>query len=136
MTLPSIWVIEDNEADSELLEIAFDRVGQAVDFRAVWTGDDAMALIDSGAEAPTLVLVDLNLPGYSGLEVLDRLRANDRFSGTTVVMLSTTQRPEDSAAALFAGANAFMTKPVGLHEFLGVVREIGDRFLKSGPQPI
>lgn len=133
MTLPTVWVIEDNEADSELLEIAFERVGQSVQCRAVWTGDEAVALIDSGADAPALVLVDLNLPGYSGLEVLDRLRANARFSGTSVVMLSTTQRPEDKTAALAAGANAFMTKPVGLQEFLGVVREIGERYLKPGP---
>lgn len=136
MTLPSIWVIEDNEVDSELLAIAFERIGQSVDFRAVWTGDEAVALIDSVADVPTLVLVDLNLPGYSGLEVLGRLRANARFSDTAVVMLSTTQRLEDSAEALSAGANAFMTKPAGLQEFLGVVREIGDRFLKPGPQPV
>ena len=136
MANPTVWVIEDNEADSELLEIAFARIGAAVDFRVVWTGDEAVALIEQGAEAPTLALVDLNLPGYSGLEVLDRIRAAPRFERTAVVMLSTTQRPEDKSAALAAGANAFITKPVGLQDFLGVVRHISDTFLLADPAPL
>jgi DNA-binding response OmpR family regulator len=84
------------------------------DYAIRFIGDlDAQAL-----DCPDLVILDLNLPKRSGREVLKSIRKNPQCQGTTVVILSSSDAPEDKADALSLGAHHYFRKPLRLTEFL------------------
>src|SRR5215218_2936799 len=79
------------------------------------TGEEALAGVTAD-EAPALVLLDLNLPGIRGLEVLARWKADPALRAVPVVVLSGSSREEDVDAAYEAGANAYLAKPIDFSE--------------------
>ena len=86
------------------------------------TGDYADRSADDG---PDLVLLDLNLPKIDGLEVLRRIRANERTGLLPVVILSSSDEQQDRVRAYRLGANSYVRKPVNFDEFTDVVRQLG-----------
>jgi two-component system, response regulator len=77
------------------------------------------------SEMPTVTLLDLKLPKIDGLEVLRRLRANDRTRLLPVVILTTSQEDEDLIASYSLGANSYVHKPVDMNQFVTAVRQLG-----------
>jgi CheY-like chemotaxis protein len=76
------------------------------------------------APRPDFVLLDLNLPRMSGIEVLKVIKSDPDLTDIPVIMLTTSNDELDVLGAYKAHANSFITKPVGLDQFIGVVREI------------
>lgn len=124
-----ILLVEDNPDDVNLARIAFrdaafpHRIDVAVD------GAQALAALESAAPSrlPVAVVLDLNLPKISGLEVLRRVRANPRLSGLPVIILTSSDDPKEVAAARELGVLDYLRKPVEFAKFLEVVRGIRDR---------
>jgi DNA-binding response OmpR family regulator len=79
--------------------------------RVIAAGDGVTALALAGEIHPDLVLLDVNMPGYDGVEVCRRLRGDARFERTPIVMLTAAARPEDVRRGLEAGATEYLTKP-------------------------
>jgi two-component system response regulator len=77
------------------------------------------------SEMPTVTLLDLKLPKIDGLEVLRRLRANDRTRLLPVVILTTSQEDQDLIASYSLGANSYVHKPVDMNQFVMAVRQLG-----------
>ena len=94
------------------------------DLTVVRDGEKAIALLDEiqseGQSCPDLVVLDLNLPKRTGLEVLRHLRSGGACRDIPVVILSSSDAPEDRRAALSLGANLYIRKPSNLEEFLKV----------------
>jgi CheY-like chemotaxis protein len=74
---------------------------------------------------PCLVLLDLNLPGCSGMEVLARLKSNARTKHIPVIVLTTTDDPHEMEQCYALGCNAYFTKPVAYDQFVEVIQKLG-----------
>lgn len=90
-------------------------------------GEGEAALADLEGFAPDLVILDLMLPGISGLEILGRLREGPVLPQVPVLMLTAKGQGREREAAERAGANAFMTKPFANAEIVATVRRLTER---------
>ena len=132
ITQPRVLVVEDNPSDIYLLRLAFEQAGLNCDFTAFEDGAAATAYIrQSGAESIPyhLIILDLNLPRRSGMEVLKELRAHPAFSSVTVAILSSSSSPREQAAIQEFDNVHFFTKPPMLDEFLDLGSELGKLFV-------
>jgi CheY-like chemotaxis protein len=125
----TILLVEDNSDDEALTlralrknnilnEVTVARDGQqALDY---FFGEDAAT-----RHAPAVVLLDLKLPKIDGLEVLQRLRADDRTSLQPVVILTSSKEEQDIVNGYRLGANSYIRKPVDFNQFMEAVRQLG-----------
>jgi CheY-like chemotaxis protein len=87
-------------------------------------GDESLDLARSCD--PDLIVLDMMMPGRSGLEVLEELRAEDRFASTPVIMLTARAQAQDRQAAIDAGVSRFLPKPFSPLELASVVEQLLD----------
>ena len=129
----SILLVEDNP-DDELLTIrAFKRhhIVNAID--VVRDGQEALDYLTckgawaarDSCEQPQVVLLDLKLPKIDGLEVLRRIRADERLRAIPVVVLTSSREESDIIASYDLGANSYVRKPVDFAQFGEAVRDLG-----------
>jgi two-component system response regulator len=128
-----ILLVEDNSADEVLTLRALKK--NHVANRVIVARDGAEALdfvFATGAHAgrdasdlPQLVLLDLNLPKIGGLEVLKRIRADERTQFIPVVVLTSSSEDEDVLTSYATGANAYVRKPVDFREFSEAAATLG-----------
>jgi PAS domain S-box-containing protein len=117
-----VLYIEDNEVNRLLMQgMLAQRPALTLDMAAL----PEEGLAQARAQPPALVLLDIQLPGIDGFEVLKRLRADARTAGIPVIAVSANAMPADRERAAQAGFDAYVTKPVDLGEMLAVV----DRYL-------
>jgi two-component system response regulator len=131
--MKSILLVEDNVDDVELTRMAFARAN--ITNPLVVAADGVLALeylFGSGAyagrdtaELPLVVLLDLKLPRLSGLEVLERIRGDERTRRLPVVILTTSNEERDRLEADDLHANSYVRKPVDFDEFVTAARHIG-----------
>jgi len=127
----SILVIEDNPTDVLLLREALGNSKLQIDLSVVQDGVVGLEFLrrlgpHSQASRPNLILLDLNLPRKSGLEVLLEIKADESLRAIPVVMLSTSKAEDDLARAYAAHVNCYIRKPVDFERFEEVVRSIED----------
>jgi two-component system, response regulator len=143
METKTILLVEDNADD------------EALTFRALMKNNISNQLVVArdGAEAldylfangkysgrdvtlgPQVVLLDLNLPKVSGLEVLRQLRANERTKLLPVVILTSSNEDQDRLQGYDSGANSYVRKPVDFNQFVESVRQLGLYWLILNEQP-
>jgi CheY-like chemotaxis protein len=127
-----IVVVEDDPNDAELITRAFKK--HNLSNQIVLLTDGAKALdfffcegdyADSTAmRTPKVVLLDLKLPKIDGIEVLQRLKADERTKNIPVVILTSSSEERDIKAAYELGVNSYVTKPIKFDEFAQVVSEL------------
>lgn len=115
-----VLLIEDEPHIAEAIQFILRRAGWRV---TVWA-DGTRALGAIALDRPDVVVLDLMLPGRSGLEILSDLRANPALSGLPVLMLSARSQQRDRDAAERAGATAFLSKPFANADVLAAVRRL------------
>ena len=127
-----ILLVEDNPDDVELTLRAFQKSNVANEIIAVGDGQDALDYLfavgrHAGRDAfmPRVILLDLNLPKISGLEVLRRMRADERTKRIPVVVLTTSNEEKDVIGSYDLGANSYVRKPVDFAQFLDAARQLG-----------
>jgi two-component system response regulator len=129
MKPPPVLLVEDNPADVALTLRAFRKSKILNEVIVVRDGAEALAYLFSSDHAdmahPTLILLDLQLPKVGGLEVLRRIRAEERTRLIPVVILTTSAEQEDILASYNGGANAYVRKPVRFSEFAAAVDTLG-----------
>jgi CheY-like chemotaxis protein len=128
-----ILLVEDDVNDVELTLRAFRSRNLAnqvfvardgAEALAFFFGEDGHPLRDIGV-MPRVILLDLNLPKVDGLEVLRRLRADERTRTLPIVVLTSSTEEPDIAAAYRLGANSYIVKPVDFESFARAVSEVG-----------
>jgi CheY-like chemotaxis protein len=128
-----VLVVEDDAGELTLLREAFEecRVGRPL--LTAQTADEAVALLHGSPDPcdPALILLDLNLPGVCGHELLRRIRDHDRTRLTPVLVLSGSESPADIESAYEARANAYVTKPQTYRDMVELVRAIDRFWLRS-----
>jgi chemotaxis family two-component system response regulator Rcp1 len=130
-----ILLVEDLDSDAVLLREALRDSGLGDDLICVGDGQEALDLLHSGGPLPQLVLLDLNLPGVSGREVLRDIRSNSRLQELPVVVLTTSISPGDVADAYRNHANAYVRKPNGFAALASVASAIRDFWLRTATLP-
>jgi len=122
-----ILLVEDNPSDEKLTLRAFKKSGIANEIFVVRDGAEALEYVfGTGSHAlPSIVLLDLKLPRIDGLEVLRRIRADERTKLLPVVVLTSSKEDEDIARSYSLGANAYVRKPVEFSEFIEAARTLG-----------
>lgn len=117
----SVLYIEDNSANLRL-------VAQLLAMRPhtqLWTArEPALGLALAQAHRPDLVLLDINLPGMSGFEVLERLQADPSTRDIPVVAVSANAMPQDIERAQVAGFADYVTKPIDIHRLLALLNRL------------
>jgi two-component system response regulator len=138
MTDKAILLIEDN-ADDELLTIrALRRNNLLNEVHVARDGAEALEALlgEEGTRLhPELVLLDLKLPKVDGLEVLRRIRSDERTRHVPVVILTASREQEDIVAGYDGGANAYVRKPVRFAEFTEAVKAVGMFWLLVNEPP-
>ena len=120
-----ILVIEDNPADVELLRLALDTTDLPHELIALHDGGEALAMFKQEAGfanrvAPDLVILDLNLPKYDGLEILETIRSNPAFAKLPILVLSSSSSPREISRVQAFGLVQFVHKPADLDRYLGI----------------
>jgi len=133
MKAPFLLLVEDNKGDEELAIRALRK--NNIKNEVVVARDGAAALdylFATGAHAgrdtanlPTVVLLDIKLPKIDGLEVLRRLRADERTSLLPVVIFTSSKEDKDRVTGYAYGANSFVRKPIEFAEFCEAIRTLG-----------
>jgi len=135
--LAPVLLVEDNLDDIELTRLAFDEAG--ITHPLVVVHDGALALdwlfargAHAGrdrAQAPALVLLDLNLPKLDGREVMRAIRAEDAFRDLPVVALSSSGEPFDIDTSFASGVDSYLQKPVDFGRFVEDMRRLKAQWL-------
>jgi CheY-like chemotaxis protein len=128
-----ILLVEDNPDDEELTLLAFDECRVANQLVVVRDGQEALDYLfaegkyadrDTG-EMPQVILLDLKLPKVDGLEVLHRVRADERTKLLPVVVLTSSKEDQDLIDSYSLGASSYIQKPVDYLQFIDAVRQLG-----------
>ncbi|MGB6946864.1 MAG: response regulator [Bryobacteraceae bacterium] len=133
-----IFIVEDNDPDVFLVEEALRSHGVLAQIERCQDGEEAIQALSQIVEPrlPNLVIIDLNLPKVTGIEILKHVRSLKQLDGVPVLILTSSQSRSDRALSLQLGADAYIAKPPTLPEFLSAVGS-GIRSLleRSGEKP-
>jgi two-component system response regulator len=129
-----ILLVEDSPSDVRLTRDALADAKVLNDLHVVGDGEAALAFLRQEGEyadapRPDLLLLDLNLPRVSGLEVLEQIKDDPELRRIPVAVLTTSEEDRDILAAYDRHVNCYLTKPVDFDEFARVVQAIDDFFL-------
>jgi CheY-like chemotaxis protein len=129
-----VLLVEDDEADALIIREAFEYYKIRNRLHVVTDGEQALRFLRkvppyADAPRPGLILLDVNLPRRSGLEVLAELKADPEFLMLPVVMLTSSRTEEDILRSYSLHANAYVSKPVDFEHFIDAIRQIDNFFL-------
>lgn len=135
-----ILLVEDNPGDARLMKEALAEAKIRNRLHLVADGLEALAYLRrqepfAGAVRPDLILLDLNLPGKDGREVLAEIKGDKDLRRIPVVILTTSRAEADIARAYDLHANAYVTKPLDIEQFITVVQSIEDFWLTTVKLP-
>lgn len=125
--LRSILLVEDNPMDVDLTRRAFAKCNILNPLDVARDGAEALDYIarwEAGTPTPAVILLDLNLPKVSGLEVLHQIKTHARLRIIPIVMLTTSSEDTDIHQAYQYGVNSYIVKPVSFEKFMEVAVQI------------
>jgi len=136
-----VLLVEDDDGDVLMTQVVFEERQIADHLHVVGNGETALEFLrraDRYAEAPRpgLILLDLNLPGRGGLEILADIKADPDLAAIPVVILTSSQAPDDIVRAYSLHASAYITKPIDFEHYLETIRAIGDFFCVLAELPV
>jgi len=123
MPAPQVLLAEDNPADVYLIREALREHRVDCELKVAEDGERVLRILSDsapGAEIPALIILDLNLPRHDGIEILERRQETEELRGVPVVVLTSSDSPQDRIAAKRLGVTRFLRKPSNLQEFLSL----------------
>ena len=131
-TAVTIVMIEDDEGHARLIEKNIRRAGVNNEILPFANGTDALAYLfgpdgsgEVGLNRHLLILLDLNLPDMTGVDILERVKSNPHTRRAPVVVLTTTDDTREIQRCYDLGANVYITKPVNYESFANAIRQLG-----------
>jgi CheY-like chemotaxis protein len=129
-----ILLVEDNEGDIGLVEEVFQEAKIMNNLNIAEDGEEAMLFLHrkgkfSNVPSPDIILLDLNLPGKDGREVLKEIKEDNELKRIPVVILTTSKAEEDILKSYNLHANSYITKPVDFDQFIRVIKSIENFWL-------
>jgi len=126
-----VVLAEDAEAPVLLLQRAVRRYERPIEVTVARDGQEALDVLRCAGELPGLLLLDINMPKLTGLEVLRIIKADPALRGIPTVMLTTSGRAEDRRDSLEYGADDYVTKPVNYRDFQRTLADLLDRYFSG-----
>jgi len=138
-----VVLVEDNPDDRFLFERAWRGAGIKNPLRMLEDGHKALDYLFGTGEygdraqhpLPGLVLLDIKMPGLSGLDVLERLRGDEKFRRLPVAIVTASRSPDDIAESYRLGANAFFIKPSSVQELIELLTAIKECWIRFNEFP-
>lgn len=135
-----VLLVEDNPGDVELTRLAFEEAGVVCELTVAETGERALELLATSAEAgdnyrPDLILLDLNLPGMNGNEVLRNVKSDNGLKRIPVIAISSSAAATDVLESYNLHVNSYIQKPMDMAGFVKIVQVIGEFWLTMTVQP-
>jgi CheY-like chemotaxis protein len=133
---PRVVAVEDNPGDVRLVEDGVAAAAAELDLQIIKSGRAAierLTSLDAGdpREHPDLILLDLNLPGKSGFDVLRAVRTETDFRDVPVVVVSSSQNRDDITRVYELSGNAYVTKPADPDDYIEMIAAIVDFWIES-----
>lgn len=128
----SIVMVEDDEGHARLIERNIRRAGVSNEIVTFKNGNDALGYLlgkdgtgeENGARS-LLILLDLNLPDMTGVDILAKVKSNVHLKRSPVIVLTTTDDEREIKRCYDLGANVYITKPVNYESFANAIRQLG-----------
>lgn len=129
-----VLLVEDDPGDELMTREAFEDNKIRNTLHVVRDGEEALDFLyrrgeHADAPQPDLILLDLNLPKYDGRQVLEKIKSDPDLAHIPVVVLTTSSAEEDILRSYKLHANAYVTKPVDVEQFIAAVRQIDEFFV-------
>jgi two-component system, chemotaxis family, response regulator Rcp1 len=136
-----VLLVEDSPGDVRLTQEAFRDADPSIELHVATDGVEAMAYlrregVHADAPRPDFILLDLNLPKMDGREVLAHIKENEELKTIPTVILTTSDAEADILTSYQLRANCYLSKPVQLEEFEGLVKSINDFWLTTVKLPL
>jgi CheY-like chemotaxis protein len=127
-----LLVIEDSNEDFEALCRIIDQVSNfSLDVHRCVDGDEALDWLNQAPSNPDLIILDLNLPGTDGREILVTIKQTKKLRSIPIVVLSTSSNPKDIEACYQSGVNSYMLKPMDINCLKDSLRVMLDYWFKA-----
>lgn len=138
-----ILIVEDSPEDFHVTERAFQKAKLKNTLMHCDNGDDAIDYVfqrgayadPASAPRPNVILLDLNLPGTDGREVLRKIKSHPTYKKIPIIILTTSNDEKDIKACYELGANSYVQKPVNLSSFLEAIQRLHDYWLSVSILP-
>lgn len=127
-----VLLVEDDRDEADLTLLAFRMDGIEAEVDVARDGAEALEYLRRPGPAPSIILLDLKLPRVDGLEVLRRVRGDERTRRIPVIVLSTSTEESDRRRSAEIGVDRYVRKPVDFTEFRRMTRDLADTWLKAG----
>ncbi|MGI4749640.1 MAG: response regulator [Janthinobacterium lividum] len=127
MISPDVFYVEDDTDFAFIMQHAAQEVNDKISVQIIENGKDALIRLNELTEIrvkPKLILLDLNLPGLSGLDLVKSIREIPFLKYVPVVFFTTSDNPKDIKASLEFGANAYLTKPSGYINLVSCLQSV------------
>jgi len=134
MSAPDILYIEDNADFVDVVERAINQIDKDTVLKTIDDGVVALREINNLIEnkvKPRLILIDMNLPGLSGLDILRHIKESKTMRYIPTIIFSTSDNPKDVRSSFDYGANAFVTKPLGYINLVKCLSSMHEFWLKT-----
>src|SRR5215468_11884851 len=131
-----ILLVEDNPNDAELTQRALKKSDLGARLAIARDGAEALDYLLGNRPRPKVVFLDLKLPKIDGIEVLRRMRTDDRTRAIPVVVLTSSQEERDITECYKLGANSYVVKPVEFDKFYKAVGELAIYWLVLNKSPL
>ncbi|MEA5573097.1 response regulator [Calothrix sp. UHCC 0171] len=138
-----VLVVEDSNEDFKMLQRLMQRMSVQNPVYRCCNGDEALEYLKhegiydnpQTAPRPSVILLDLNLPGLDGRDVLEQLKQDSNFREIPVVVFTTSSNPKDIQLCYQKGANGYLIKPMNSEELQDIVRAFVDYWLETNVSP-
>ncbi len=129
----TILIVDDNPDDIEITKIALEEMGRDVKLDAALRGKDALEYLrnGNGHGLPAVILLDLKMPGMSGIDTLRQIRADERLKHIPVIIVTSSSLEADEKEAYEAGADSFLHKAFSIDQFSGNLDSLLQSFLNN-----
>lgn len=127
----TILIVDDNPDDIEIARRILAKSRSDVRVEEANRGEAALELLRDGKERPSLILLDLKMPGMNGIDTLRKIRSDEKLKDIPVVILTSSSLESDRKESFDAGADAFVHKAFDINQFSEDIKCILDRWLAN-----
>jgi len=129
--MQTVMIVDDDQDEIELLRRVLKKAGRVKNITTAQEGEAALELLRTRKVAPSLILLDLKMPGMGGIETVRQLRADACLKDIPVVIVTNSSLESDKQAAYDAGADAFLHKAFNMEQFGKDIKLLIDRWITA-----